>query len=197
MTIEVKPVAVEDLLGRPQAVLDRPAMQQLDFQGCRVLVTGAGGTIGSELARQIAALGLRRELGLVDSSEFNLYSIDLEITEAAPEIKAGLGHMAHLADVRDRSAMAAVFAEAPARTRVPRRGPQACARSWRIPRRRRRADQHRRVRASSPTCAASTGARIMVLISTDKAVNPTSAMGATKRVAESYCQALDRARTCG
>ncbi len=97
---------MEDLLGRPQAVLDRPAMERL-VKGRRVLVTGAGGTIGSELVRQIAALGPSR-LDLVENSEFNLYAIDLEMQEAGE----GSEHHAHLADVRDRTAMAAVFADA-------------------------------------------------------------------------------------
>ena len=184
-TIEVKPVAVEDLLGRPQAVLDRPAMEQL-VKGCRVLVTGAGGTIGSELVRQIAALAPSR-LDLLDNSEFNLYSIDLEMREN----KDGLVHMAHLADVRDQSAIAAVFAEA-----RPELVFHAAALKH-VP----IVESHVAEgvltniggsRIVADLCR-STGARKMVLISTDKAVNPTSAMGATKRVAESYCQALDRA----
>ncbi len=184
--IEVKPVAVEDLLGRPQAVLDRPAMEAL-IKGSRVLVTGAGGTIGSELVRQIAALGPAR-LDLVDNSEFNLYSIDLEVGEK-PDSPA---HHPHLADVRDKTAMRAVFADAQpdlvfhaaALKHVPivethvAEGVLTNIGGSRIV-----ADLCRE-----------TGARKMVLISTDKAVNPSSAMGATKRVAESYCQALDRAR---
>ncbi|MBT3929854.1 MAG: polysaccharide biosynthesis protein [Rhodospirillaceae bacterium] len=187
--IEVKPVAVEDLLGRPQTVLDRPAMQEL-ISGRRVLITGAGGTIGSELARQIAALG-PAELGLVDSAEFNLYSIDLEIGEAAPEIT----RHAHLADVRNPTAMAAVFAglkpelvfHAAALKHVPIvENHVAEAVQTNIAGSRNVADLCREH-----------GTQIMVLISTDKAVNPTSAMGATKRVAESYCQALDRAHDDG
>lgn len=184
--IEVKPVAVEDLLGRPQAVLDRPAMEAL-IKGSRVLVTGAGGTIGSELVRQIAALDPAR-LDLVDNSEFNLYSIDLEVGEK-PDSPA---HHPHLADVRDKTAMRAVFADAQpdlvfhaaALKHVPivethvAEGVLTNIGGSRIV-----ADLCRE-----------TGARKMVLISTDKAVNPSSAMGATKRVAESYCQALDRAR---
>ncbi len=183
--IEVKPVAVEDLLGRPQAVLDRPAMEEL-VKGSRVLITGAGGTIGSELVRQITALAPSR-LDLVDNSEFNLYFIDLEIGEKTD----GPEHVPHLADVRDETAMRSVFADArpelvfhaAALKHVPivethvAEGVLTNVGGSRIV-----ADLCRE-----------TGARKMVLISTDKAVNPTSAMGATKRVAESYCQALDRA----
>jgi FlaA1/EpsC-like NDP-sugar epimerase len=184
--IEMKPVAVEDLLGRPQAVLDRPAMKQL-VKGCRVLVTGAGGTIGSELVRQVMALEPSR-IDLVDNSEFNLYSIDLQVSEN-PD---GLKYVSHLADVRNQSAMAAVFAEA-----RPELVFHAAALKH-VP----IVESHVAEgvltniggsRIVADLCSA-TDARKMVLISTDKAVNPTSAMGATKRVAESYCQALDRAR---
>ena len=188
-TIEVKPVAVEDLLGRPQAVLDRPAMRALIGGRC-VLITGAGGTIGSELARQISAIGPSRVV-LVDSSEFNLYSIDLEIAESEPE----LSRHACLADVRDRNAMAAVFAEfqpelvfhAAALKHVPIVEDHVAAGVL---------TNVAGSRIVADLCR-ETGAKTMVLISTDKAVNPTSAMGATKRVAESYCQALDRARKDG
>jgi FlaA1/EpsC-like NDP-sugar epimerase len=184
--IEVKPVAVEDLLGRPQAVLDRPAMQAL-VAGRRVLVTGAGGTIGSELARQIAALA-PAQLVLVDNSEFNLYAIDLEIGETA----AGLTHMARLADVRSRKAMADVFAK----TRPELVFHAAALKHVPI------VESHTAEGVLTNIAGSRTvadlareyGTRAMVLISTDKAVNPSSAMGATKRVAESYCQALDRAR---
>jgi FlaA1/EpsC-like NDP-sugar epimerase len=184
--IAVKPVAVEDLLGRPQAVLDRPAMEHL-VKNQRVLVTGAGGTIGSELVRQIVALGPAR-LDLVDNSEFNLYAINLGVGE----VSDGLDYHAHLADVRDRTALASVFAEA-----RPELVFHAAALKH-VP----IVESHVAEgvltniggsRNVADLCRES-GARKMVLISTDKAVNPTSAMGATKRVAESYCQALDRAR---
>src|SRR5262249_30882007 len=72
-----RPIALEDLLGRPQAVLDREAMARL-IGGRRILVTGAGGTLGSEQVRQIAALAPAR-LTLVDNSEYLLYAIDAEL----------------------------------------------------------------------------------------------------------------------
>ena len=72
---EVKPIAVEDLLGRPQTALDRDAMASL-IEGRRVLVTGAGGSIGSELVRQVLAFG-PYEIVLLDNSEHALYIIDL------------------------------------------------------------------------------------------------------------------------
>ena len=102
---DVRPVDVEDLLGRPQAVLDRPAMHRL-IAGKRVLITGAGGTIGSELTRQVAELapGL---IILVDNGEYNLYAIDLELAQRHGELPRAM----RLADVRDQAALAAIFAE--------------------------------------------------------------------------------------
>ena len=100
----VEPIALEDLLGRPQAVLDRDAMARL-IRGRRVLVTGAGGTIGSELARQIAAF-MPARLILLDSSEFLLYEIDGELRERRPE----LAIVPLLGDVRDRRRVEAVIA---------------------------------------------------------------------------------------
>lgn len=187
--IAVKPVAVEDLLGRPQAVLDRPAMENL-VKGQRVLITGAGGTIGSELVRQIVALGPAR-LDLVDNSEFNLYAIDLGVSE----VSDGLEHHAHLTDVRDRTTLANVFAaarpdlvfHAAALKHVPIVETHVAEGVL---------TNIGGSRNVADLCRES-GAQKMVLISTDKAVNPSSAMGATKRVAESYCQALDHARAEG
>ncbi|MGH6947974.1 MAG: polysaccharide biosynthesis protein, partial [Kiloniellales bacterium] len=93
--LEPRPIAIEDLLGRPQTKLDRAAMARL-VHDRRVAVTGAGGSIGAELTRQIAALG-PAELTLIDASEFNLYTIDLEIGETWP----ALPRQARLLDVRD------------------------------------------------------------------------------------------------
>ena len=95
-SLEIRPIAIEDLLGRPQRVLDREAMARL-IRGRRVLVTGAGGTIGSELVRQIAALD-PAHLTLVDSSEYQLYLIDLDLAEHFGK----LPRTACLGDVRDR-----------------------------------------------------------------------------------------------
>ncbi|MGC2856139.1 polysaccharide biosynthesis protein [Novispirillum sp. DQ9] len=181
--LEVRPVAIEDLLGRPQARLDRDAMRAL-VAGRRVLVTGAGGSIGSELVRQVAALGPAR-LVLLEASEFALYSIDREILETFPAV----ARAPMLADVRDRRRIEGVFAaerpelvfHAAALKHVPivEEHPlegvltNICG-----------------TRIVADACRAF-GTRAMVLISTDKAVNPTNVMGATKRVAEQYCQALD------
>ena len=181
--IELKPIAIEDLLGRPQAELDRGAIAGL-VAGRRVLVTGAGGTIGSELTRQIAALKPAR-LVLVENGEFNLYAIDMELRERFPALE----FRAVLADVRDRGRIGALFEE---------HRPELVFHAAAL--------KHVPLVEDCPaegvltnvfgTCAVAdaaraVGVRAMVLISTDKAVRPSSVMGATKRVAESYCQALD------
>lgn len=181
--LTLAPVAIEDLLNRPQVRLDREGMARL-VQGRRVLVTGAGGTIGSELARQVAALG-PSVLVLVDSGEFALWQIDLELGEAASPV---MRH-AVIADVRDAARMRDVFE---------RFRPELVFHAAAL--------KHVPMVESNPaegllTNAAGTrnvadaaraaGAAAMVLISTDKAVNPTSVMGASKRLAEMYCQALD------
>jgi len=188
--IELRPVAIEDLLNRPQVSLDRPGMARL-VAGRRVLLTGAGGSIGSELARQLAALGPAL-LVLLDQSEYALWQIDLEISELAP----ALNRRAVIADVRDRTRIETVFAEA---------APELVFHAAAL--------KHVPMVESNPLeglltnttgtrivadAASRAGAAAMVLISTDKAVNPTSLMGASKRVAEMYCQALDiAARTAG
>ena len=181
--VEARPIALEDLLGRPQTRLDREAMRAL-VTGRRVLITGAGGTIGAELARQIGQLA-PAALTLLDSSEFNLYRIDLEIGTSMTD----LAHDAVLGDIRDAAALESAFAHArpelvfhaAALKHVPIAEAQACeAVLTNVVGTRNIADAARRH-----------GARAMVQISTDKAVNPTNVMGTTKRLAESYCQALD------
>ncbi len=182
-SVELRPIAIEDLLGRPQAVLDRPAMRTL-IEGRRVLVTGAGGSIGSELVRQISDLGPAR-LVLLDNSEFHLYEIDRELRGR----HADLPSREVLADVRDARRIEALFAEerpelvfhAAALKHVPmvELHPDEGALTNVIG-----------TRNVADACRKA-GVGAMVQISTDKAVNPSNVMGATKRLAESYCQALD------
>jgi len=188
--LELRPVAIEDLLNRPQVPLDRERMARL-IQARRVIVTGAGGTIGSELARQVAALG-PEELILLDNGEYALWQIDLELAETHPQIR----RQTLLADIRDEARVRAVFERfrpelvfhAAALKHVPMVEANPLeGLLTNIAGTRHVADAARAV-----------GALAMVLISTDKAVNPTSVMGASKRLAEMYCQALDiQARLAG
>ncbi|MSP47984.1 MAG: polysaccharide biosynthesis protein [Alphaproteobacteria bacterium] len=180
---EIRPIEVEDLLGRPQRVLDRSGLERL-VSGRRILVTGAGGTIGGELVRQIAALA-PAHLALLDNAEYPLYLIDLEMTERWPR----LSRAAILGDVRDRLRIdqilarerpdlvfhAAAFKHLPLVEVNPNEGVLTNVAGTRV----------------VADAAAAAGVAAMVLISTDKAVNPTSVMGASKRLAEIYCQALD------
>jgi len=188
-SIEVRLVALEDLLGRPQTPLDRDAMRAM-VDGRRVLITGAGGSIGAELVRQVSAFD-PAELVLLDSSEFNLFTIDHEVRDRHPELTAP----AVLADVRDRDRVARLFS---------RFRPEVVFHAAAL--------KHVPLVEANPLEGMATnilgtvnvadacvaiGTAAMVLISTDKAVNPTSVMGATKRFAEMYCQAMDVRRGGG
>ena len=93
--IAVRPIEVEDLLGRPQANLEKEDVRRL-ISNRRVLVTGAGGSIGSELVRQLANLK-PAHLTLLDNSEYNLFRIDLEVGNHSPDITKST----IIADVRD------------------------------------------------------------------------------------------------
>jgi O-antigen biosynthesis protein WbqV len=179
----LEPIALEDLLGRSQAVLDRDGMAQL-IRSRRILVTGAGGTIGAELARQIAALSPGR-LVLLDNGEFALYGIEVELRERFP----GLLPVPLLRDVRDRAQIDEVVAA---------EKPEIIFHAAAL--------KHLPMVEANPIegvltnvvgsrnvaeAARANGTSLVVMISTDKAVNPASVMGATKRLAESFCQALD------
>ena len=179
---QMRAVRIEDLLGRPVIRLD-DAEVRARFAGRRVLVTGAAGSIGSELVRQLAALGAKHLL-LVDMAESPLYDLEMEL--------AASGHAERLtvrvADVRDEALMERLFSEhrpevvfhAAAYKHVPlmELQPLEAVRTNIL---------GTRVVAS---LACRHGVSEFVLVSTDKAVNPTSVMGATKRVAELLVQAL-------
>ena len=179
---ELQPISVEDLLGRPQIVLDPRPVHRF-VAGRRVLVTGAGGSIGSEIVRQVCAIG-PAAICLVDASEFNLYTIDAEVSELWPAIE----RVARVIDVRHRLLIEGCLASfrpeivfhAAALKHVPLVEGNPVEAIWT------NAIGTRRV----CDAAVAVGCRAMVLISTDKAVNPTNVMGASKRCAEGYCQAL-------
>jgi O-antigen biosynthesis protein WbqV len=179
-------IDLETLLPRSPRKIDQRAARRL-LAGKRVLITGAGGTIGSELARQTAAFE-PAHLALVDNSEFNLYLIDLEMREG--------GHsgilFSTLTDVCRREHLDKVFKmvrpdivlHAAAFKHVPIVEQNRCAGAL------------TNVLGAKTVFDAAIEAKAesVVFISTDKAVNPTSFMGATKRIAELYAQALDIAQ---
>jgi FlaA1/EpsC-like NDP-sugar epimerase len=177
-------INIEDLLGRSHVDLDLQSIAGL-FKGRRVLVTGAGGSIGSEICRQVAGFG-PSHMALVDNGEFNLYRIDLDIRAAAPDVSFSTV----LCDVRDRDEVnrvvatekpdvifhAAALKHVPLVEHNPLEGMKTNILGTR----------------NVADAALSHGCDAFVMISTDKAVNPTNIMGASKRFAEAYCQYLDR-----
>ncbi len=179
--VDVHPIDLRDLLGRPQKVLDRTAIQNM-VAGKRVLITGAGGTIGAELTRQVAALE-PDTLVILDNSEFNLYQVNLEMEESFSHIE----RKAFLSDVRNKDEVTRVFKlekpdivfHAAALKHVPlvEQNPAEGILT-----------NVAGTRHVADACL-SHDVDAMVMISTDKAVNPSSVMGASKRVAELYCQA--------
>jgi FlaA1/EpsC-like NDP-sugar epimerase len=180
---QVRKVELEDLLGRDPIQLDDEGLHRL-LTGRRVLVTGAGGSIGSELCRQIAHYAPAR-LVFFEQSEFALYRIEQEFAAQFPEV----GIACLVGDVKDETCLAAAFAayepdvvfHAAAYKHVPlmenENAWQAVRNNvlgtWRVAR-----------------AAMAAGVDKFVMVSTDKAVNPTNVMGASKRLAEMVCQAL-------
>ena len=179
----LRKVNIEDLLGRDQVNLSWDAIAS-HIQGRRVLVTGGGGSIGSELCRQILALKPEKIL-ILDSCEFNLYNIDQELRAQFPQIIIQLA----LVSVTDAVAVNDVFGQfrpdvvfhAAAYKHVPLLEDQI------------RVAVANNVIGTQIVAQASTAVNVekFILISTDKAVNPTNIMGTTKRVAEIYCQNLN------
>ena len=176
---EVRQVELEDLLGRDPVLLDDSGLKQ-QLAGKSVLVAGAGGSIGSELCRQIIRFGPCR-LVFLEQSEFALYSIEQEF--AGQPVSCVMG------DVKDAERMAAVFAEyrpdvvfhAAAYKHVPL---MERANAWEA------VKNNVQGTLNVARAALVAGAGEFVLISTDKAVNPTNVMGASKRLAEMACQAV-------
>ena len=181
---ELKEVAIEDLLGRDPVTLDWTAIRA-GLTGKRVLVTGGGGSIGSELCRQVARLGAG-SLTIFELSEFNLYRIEQELRAAYPDLLLD----ARIGNAGDAAACEKLFADvrpqvvfhAAAYKHVPLLQGQL-----------REAVRNNALGTRTVADASDRhGVECFVLISTDKAVNPTSVMGASKRVAEIYCQNLAR-----
>ena len=176
-------IELEDLLGRAPVALDVAGLAEL-FSGQVVVVTGAGGSIGSELCRQIARFGVGR-LVCVDVSEYAIYRLEQELREAHPQMEG----VYYTANVREYERLRAIVCQhrpavvfhAAAYKHVPLM------------------ETHNEIEAlrtnvlgtlNAARAASECGARRFVMISTDKAVNPTNVMGASKRLAELLVQAV-------
>jgi len=182
---QIHKVELEDLLGRDKVQLDDAGLHDM-LTGKSILVTGAGGSIGSELCRQIARFSPRL-LVLYEMSEFALYDIEQKLASQFPQLPLAC----IIGDVRDSGRLADIFSahhpevvfHAAAYKHVPlmenRNAWQAIRNNvlgtWRV-----------------AQAAINHGTARFVLISTDKAVNPTNVMGASKRLAEMLCQAISR-----
>lgn len=176
-------IELEDLLGRSPVQLDAAGLADL-FSGQTVLVTGAGGSIGSELCRQVARFGVGR-LVCVDVSEYAVYQLEQELRAAHPQMQ-GAYYTANVREVERLRAIAArhrpaVVLHAAAYKHVPLM------------------EELNEIEAlrtnvlgtlNAARVAGECGARRFVMISTDKAVNPTNVMGASKRLAELMVQGV-------
>nr|WP_238344125.1 nucleoside-diphosphate sugar epimerase/dehydratase [Ramlibacter lithotrophicus] len=176
-------IELEDLLGRSPVQLDAAGLADL-FSGQTVMVTGAGGSIGSELCRQVARFGVGR-LVCVDVSEYAIYQLEQELRAAHPQMQ-GAYYTANVREVERLRAIAArhrpaVVLHAAAYKHVPLM------------------EELNEIEAlrtnvlgtlNAARVAGECGARRFVMISTDKAVNPTNVMGASKRLAELMVQGV-------
>lgn len=182
-------VAVEDLLLRPSETIDYARLEAL-INGKAVIVTGGGGSIGSEICERVVAFGAARLL-IVENSEPALYAI----TEALAARGAAAEIEGRIADIRDRERIMRLMAEfrpdmvfhAAALKHVP-----ILERDWSEGV---KTNIFGSINVADAAVAA--GAEAMVMISTDKAIEPVSMLGLTKRFAEMYCQALDHDLAAG
>jgi FlaA1/EpsC-like NDP-sugar epimerase len=182
---QVRHVELDDLLGRDPVELDAAGLRGW-LSGRVVMITGAGGSIGSELCRQVARFGPRR-LVLFEQNEFALYNIEQEFAGRQPQVPvvSAAGDVKDAARVEQviRAHSPSVIFHAAAYKHVPlmenENAWQAVLNNV--------AGTHTTARA-----ALACGVEKFVLISTDKAVNPTSVMGASKRLAEMVCQSLQQ-----
>ncbi|MCG7959776.1 MAG: polysaccharide biosynthesis protein [Candidatus Thiodiazotropha taylori] len=179
----LRQVSIEDLLGRNPVSLDWQAIDAT-LAGKVILVTGAGGSIGSELCRQLAKLKPAK-LVLLENSEFNLYSIEMELLNSYPEMNLEC----HLGDVTDQPYVESLFNEL---------RPEVvfhAAAYKHVPMLENRIRQAVRNNVLGTRVVAEMANRyatgVFVLVSTDKAVNPANVMGASKRAAEIFCQNLN------
>lgn len=181
---QLRPVDIEDLLGRDPVKLDTTAVREY-LAGKIVLITGAGGSIGSEIVRQVAKMQPKKLL-LLGKGENSIYEITQELKINSPEVKT----VPIIADIRDKERIKAIMDyfkpqvvfHAAAHKHVPlmEYQPAEAVRNNIL---------GTKVVADE---AAAHNVETFVMISTDKAVNPTSVMGCTKRVAEMYVQSMNK-----
>lgn len=181
---QLRPVDIEDLLGRDPVKLDTTAVKEY-LAGKIVLITGAGGSIGSEIVRQVAKMQPKKLL-LLGKGENSIYEITQELKINCPEVKT----VPIIADIRDKERIKAIMDyfkpqvvfHAAAHKHVPlmEYQPAEAVRNNIL---------GTKVVADE---AAAHNVETFVMISTDKAVNPTSVMGCTKRVAEMYVQSMNK-----
>ena len=182
MKQSIREIKIEDLLGRPEIKI---SMEEIvaNFRGKTILVTGAAGSIGSELCRQLATFGIR-ELILYDNGETPMHNLRLELEERYPELK----FIPVIGDVRIPARLDFVF-----RTYHPQVVFHAAAYKH-VPLMEENPCEAVLVNVAGTRNVADKcieyDAEKMVMISTDKAVNPTNVMGCTKRLAEIYVQSL-------
>lgn len=186
---EMRRIELEDLLPRESITIDMNAAMKM-LTGSRVLITGAAGSIGSEIVRQVARFD-PSELILIDQAETPMHDMRLMMKEHWPNVKA----VSIVADISDKSIMRRIFAE-----HKPEYVFHAAA------------YKHVPMMEDNPygavinnilgtkvmsDLAVENGTRKFVMVSTDKAVNPTNVMGASKRICEIYVQSLDKAEKDG
>lgn len=180
---QLRAIELDDLLGRDPVVLDDAGLHGL-LTGKTVMVTGAGGSIGSEMCRQIARFSPAKVL-LFDSCEFAMYTIEQELKQTFPALKI----VCLIGDVRDAARVGeamqfhypSVLIHAAAYKHVPLMEQDN---AWQAIR------NNVLGTWTVANVAQQHGVEKFVMISTDKAINPTNVMGASKRLAEMVCQAL-------
>lgn len=195
---QVREIRIEDLLGREEIFVNMEEISSF-LNNKIVMVTGAAGSIGSELCRLISSFGIKQLL-LVDNAETPLHNVQLELTDKENEKGNGLDYVAEkykflLADVRNRVRVNAIF---------DKYQPQIvfhAAAYKHVPMMENNPTEAINVNVVGTKVVADAALRIgvekMIMVSTDKAVNPTNVMGASKRIAEIYVQSLSKAVIAG